>query len=80
MENSPFAIYVIGKDQEKHLEKCLDRALKITRQVLYIDLGSEDRSVTSASKSGVKTIQMQSSLEEMEQLWQRAKQEEMCRD
>ena len=65
MENSPFAIYVIGKDQEKHLEKCLDRALKITRQVLYIDLGSKDRSVTRASQSGVKTIQMQSSIEEM---------------
>ena len=61
-----FSICIIGKDKETFHPECIDYASKVGHQIIYIDLGSRDRSKSKALESGTCTassVSLESTLE-----------------
>ncbi len=51
-------VVVIGRNEGARLLACLDSLLPQTRQIVYVDSGSTDNSVTEATKRGVTVVNL----------------------
>lgn len=46
----PISVCIIGKDEEKHIERCLAPLAKLGLEIIYVDTGSTDRTKELAAK------------------------------
>jgi hypothetical protein len=60
MVNKELSICILGKGNTKYLPKCIEDALKISREVLYIDLGSDDKNKSKARELGARVVDVDS--------------------
>jgi glycosyltransferase involved in cell wall biosynthesis len=63
------AICIIGMDDGKFLPRCIDYASKITREVIYIDLGLDDRGQLKAKELSIKIVKPGSLLSLLKSEW-----------
>jgi pentatricopeptide repeat protein len=60
MVNKELSVCILGKGNTKYLSKCIEYASKISREVLYIDLDSDDQSKSNAAELGVLVVDLDS--------------------
>jgi len=63
------SVCILGMGDGKCLGKCIDCASKISPNVLYVDLGSNDQSKSQASELGVRIVTRDSLLSVLESEW-----------
>src|SRR5207248_6656934 len=56
--NARYGIVVIGRNEGKRLEACLDSVLRSAAAVVYVDSGSSDGSLAAARGRGVAVIEL----------------------
>jgi len=56
MVNNQLSVCILGKDKEGFLAKCIDCASKISREVIYIDLGTDDQAKSKARELGARVV------------------------
>ncbi|TSA52861.1 MAG: glycosyltransferase [Planctomycetaceae bacterium] len=71
MQNN-LSICIVGKDNSDLLGECIDSCLKLSQNIVYIDLKSMDDSITVAKQKGVTIVQNESSLAGIEKDVKRA--------
>jgi hypothetical protein len=69
MVNKELSVCILGKDKEEFLAKCIDCASKISREVFYIDLGSDDQSKSKARELGVQVVDLESFTSALQSEW-----------
>ncbi|MCK4826023.1 glycosyltransferase, partial [bacterium] len=60
MVNKELSVCILGKGNTKYLPKCIEYASKISREVLYIDLESDNQSKDRAAELGVRVVNLNS--------------------
>jgi glycosyltransferase involved in cell wall biosynthesis len=60
MVNKELSVCILGKDKEEFLPKCLKDALKMSREVIYVDLESDDQSKAKAIELGARVVDLDS--------------------
>ena len=69
MVNKELSVCILGKDKEEFLPKCIEDASKISREVLYIDLGADDQSKSKAVELGVRVVDFDSLQSALQTEW-----------
>lgn len=60
MVNKELSICILGKGNTEYLPKCIEYASKISREVLYVDLGSDDEGKAGAIELGARVVDLDS--------------------
>ena len=60
MVNKELSVCISGKDKEGFLAKCVDYASKMSREVIYVDLGSDDQGKSKAAEQGAQVVDLDS--------------------
>jgi len=60
MVNNQLSICILGKGNMKYLPECIDCALKISREIIYIDSGSDDQTKAKATELGAQVVDLDS--------------------
>ena len=60
MVNNRLSICIVGKGNMKYLPECIDYASKLSRKIIYIDLGSDDQSKSKAKELGAQVVDLDS--------------------
>ena len=69
MVNNQLSICIVGKGNTKYLSECIECASKISRKIIYIDLGSDDQGKSKAKELGVNIADQGSLLSVLKSEW-----------
>ncbi|MCD6199386.1 MAG: hypothetical protein J7K15_12605, partial [Deltaproteobacteria bacterium] len=69
MVNNQLSVCISGKSNTEYLSKCVKDALKIGREVIYIDSGSDDQSKDRARELGVSIVDQSSLMSVLKTEW-----------
>jgi len=69
MDNNQLVICILGKGDTEYLPKCIEYASKISLEVLYIDLESDDQSKSKARELGAQIVDLHSFVSDLQTEW-----------
>ena len=69
MVNNQLSVCISGKGNTEYLSKCVKDALKISREVIYIDSGSDDQSKSKARELGARIVDFDSFASTLKTEW-----------